>query len=130
MKIIIRPILNPQREVDMTHQLVSAIAEELWRLFGGNDTLNWIEAEWHLQRIIASARAEARETAVMRVVPSVPNGAMNQRVQPVRRRHRDARLSRSPHTGDRRSSDAHSVEGTKSWKADNPQSPDAAMAHA
>lgn len=61
MRIIIRPTLEPQREVDVTTRLTAAIAEELWRLYGGNDKLNWLEAERHLQRIVGEARAAARE---------------------------------------------------------------------
>lgn len=62
MKLVIRPIQDQQRVLDVTHRLVSAIADELWKLYGGNDQLNWIEAELHLQRIVGQARAEARET--------------------------------------------------------------------
>jgi hypothetical protein len=62
MKIIVRPIAEPECEIDMTHRLVAAIAEELWRLYGGNEHLNWIEAERHLERIVADARREAKET--------------------------------------------------------------------
>lgn len=70
MKCVIRPIQDQQRELDVTHRLVSAIADELWKLYGGNDQLNWIEAELHLQRIVGQARAEARETQVALVAPS------------------------------------------------------------
>lgn len=70
MKLVIRPIQDPQRELDVTHRLVSAIAEELWNLYGGNDQLNWIEAERHLQRIVGQVRAGARESEVALVVPS------------------------------------------------------------
>lgn len=63
MRIVIRPVAEPQREIDLTHRLVSAVAEELWRLYGGNDHLNWVEAERHLERIIGDARREAAEAA-------------------------------------------------------------------
>lgn len=53
MRIVIRPVVEPQREIDLTRCLVTAIAEELWCRNGGNDQLNWIEAELHLQRIVA-----------------------------------------------------------------------------
>ena len=130
MKIIVRPILDPNREIDLTHRLVSAIAEELWRLFGGNDTLNWIEAEWHLQRIIAQARSEARETTVLRVKPSVPDRAMRRPVLPDRRQHRDSDLARSQRTGDRSRREARSVDGTGHWKTGTSQVLDRAMATA
>jgi hypothetical protein len=35
----------------MTHRLVSAIAESLWRPHGGNYPLNWLDAARHLHRI-------------------------------------------------------------------------------
>ena len=60
MKLVIRPIQDAQREVDVTHSLVSAIAEELWRRYGGNEQLNWIEAERHLQRIVSEAGGRAQ----------------------------------------------------------------------
>lgn len=69
MKLVIRPIQDPQRELDLTHRLVSAIAEELWKLYGGNEQLNWVEAELHLQRIVGEAGAEAREADVDFVAP-------------------------------------------------------------
>ncbi len=57
MMILIRPIADPRRQVDVTRCLVSAIAQELWRLYGGNDQLNWIEAERHLGRIFGARRS-------------------------------------------------------------------------
>lgn len=62
MKLLIRPFQDRQRELDVTHRLVSVIAEELCKLYGGNDKLNWMEAEMHLQRLVREARAEAHET--------------------------------------------------------------------
>lgn len=76
MKIIIRPVMDPQREVDLTNRIVAAIAEELWRLYGGNEQLNWLEAEQHLQRIVGGVRGEAAETVLVtmssRTEPDVP----------------------------------------------------------
>ena len=60
MRITVRPVVDPCREVDLTNRLVAAIAEELWLLYGGNDKLNWFEAERHLERIVGEARAVAR----------------------------------------------------------------------
>jgi hypothetical protein len=87
VKIIVRPILDPQREIDLTHRLVAAIAEELWRLCGGNDKLNWIEAEWHLQRIVGQSIDEAREAQM--VAPSRPSRVITLRTQ-LPRREREA----------------------------------------
>lgn len=60
MKLIIRPVQDAQRELDVTHSIVSAIAEELWRRYGGNEQLNWIEAERHLHRIVREAVGRAQ----------------------------------------------------------------------
>ena len=83
MKLVVRPISDSQREIALTHQLVAAIADELWRLCGGNKTLNWLDAERHLRRIIAQTRAEAREAVVVRVAPSVPDQMSTRRTQPA-----------------------------------------------
>jgi hypothetical protein len=63
MKVIIRPVLEPSREIDLTRRLVEVIAEELWKLYGGNEGVNWLEAEQHLEHIVGSVRAEARVEA-------------------------------------------------------------------
>lgn len=62
MKLLIRPLRDRQRELDVTHRLVSAIAEELCRRYGGNDTLNWLEAEGHLRTLIGPGRDGTHET--------------------------------------------------------------------
>src|SRR5688572_9094653 len=120
MKIIVRPILNPNREIDVTHRLVATIAEELWRLFGGNDTLNWIEAEWHLQQTLAQGLVQPHETPVARIAPSVnhvpSNPAMRRSAGAVRRERSDSGAVRLPHTADRRNRTAHSVETKADWK--------------
>ncbi len=62
MRLVIRPILDPDREIDLTHRLTAVIAEELWRQFGGNERLNWLEAELHLSAIVsAEGEGAARE---------------------------------------------------------------------
>ena len=69
MRILIRPMLDPRREVDVTERLVSVIAEELWLRFGGNGQLNWIEAEIHLENLVGGSRTgtmEPRKTRVPR----------------------------------------------------------------
>ena len=45
MPVTISPSNAPDRELDITGALVAAVAAELWRNFGGNDVLNWMEAE-------------------------------------------------------------------------------------
>jgi hypothetical protein len=71
MRIIIRPVVDRQREIDLTQRLIAAIAEELWRLYGGNEQLNWLEAEMHLRGIVGEARAEAGITDFVFVEPLV-----------------------------------------------------------
>jgi hypothetical protein len=60
-------MLEPQREIDVTELLITAIAQELWRACGGNDHLNWIEAESHLRQIIGlhDAPADAGEAGAL-----------------------------------------------------------------
>jgi hypothetical protein len=64
MRIVIHPVLEPRREIDVTRRLVSAIAEEIWRLYGGSSQLNWLEAERHLERIVEEARSLASRAEV------------------------------------------------------------------
>jgi hypothetical protein len=52
MRITVRPLADPHREVDLTHVLIATIARELYVLFGGNDQLNWLEAERHLRTLL------------------------------------------------------------------------------
>lgn len=70
MKIVIRPVLDPRQELDLTHRLTAAIAEELWRTCGGNERLNWLEAERHLEQLIGGARGR-EEAAIAIAVASV-----------------------------------------------------------
>ncbi len=64
MRLVIRPVQDPQREIDLTHRLTAAIAEELWSLYGGNEQLNWVEAELHLQRLVESVRGQVNGEAI------------------------------------------------------------------
>ncbi|MCI0366330.1 MAG: hypothetical protein L0Y44_03885 [Phycisphaerales bacterium] len=61
MRFVIHPAAEPDHEVDVTKRLVGAIARELWLRYGGNETLNWIEAERHLQGIVEDARKQAED---------------------------------------------------------------------
>ncbi len=71
MRIIIRPVVDGQREIDLTQRLIATIAEELWRRYGGNEQLNWLEAELHLKQIIGAARVEPSVTEVFVAEPPV-----------------------------------------------------------
>jgi hypothetical protein len=50
---IISSALAPHATIDVTKAAVAAIANELHEAFGGNDLLNWIEAEDHLRRLLS-----------------------------------------------------------------------------
>lgn len=63
MRCIIRPTAAPHDQLDLTERLTAAIAEELWRHYGGNDRLNWFEAEMHLQRMLADASVSRHRPA-------------------------------------------------------------------
>lgn len=65
MRICIRPVAEPKREIDITRRLVAMVAEELWLACGGNDQLNWLEAEMHVAGL---ARGVVDS-------PSLPTGA-------------------------------------------------------
>ncbi len=52
MRVTIKPSAAPDRELDLTGTLISAVATELWRNFGGNDVLNWMEAERFVQSLV------------------------------------------------------------------------------
>lgn len=64
MRLVIRPVQDPQREIDLAHRLTAAIAEELWLLYGGNEHLNWVEAELHLRRLVESVRGQVNGEAI------------------------------------------------------------------
>ena len=59
MRVTVRPLADPRREIDLTHQLTAAIARELHALFGGNAEVDWLEAEWHLHALVRPAAQEA-----------------------------------------------------------------------
>jgi hypothetical protein len=69
MNIVIRPVLEPRSEIDITRRLTAAIAEELWLRFGGNALLNWLEAEHHLKRIAGRAPLPAPAEFINAVAP-------------------------------------------------------------
>jgi hypothetical protein len=57
MRIVIRPSMAPQREMDVTRAVVAAVAHELWRQFGGNEVVNWLEAERQVARALSGDRS-------------------------------------------------------------------------
>ncbi len=79
MKVTIRPTADPTREHDITRALISAIAYELSVLHGGNDELNWLEAERHLARVLPHGQ-DQQEAALP------PSGACDTPAPPDPRR--------------------------------------------
>jgi hypothetical protein len=68
MRLVIRPAAAPAAAIDVTHAVVAAIARELSRFHGGNDTLNWLEAEQIVTDLLRRANGEC-EIAGRRVEP-------------------------------------------------------------
>lgn len=62
-QIVIHPEEGPAEGIDVTQGVVGVIASELWRLRGGNDVLNWIEAERLLIHALLAGLDRDRETA-------------------------------------------------------------------
>lgn len=54
MRLTIRPLLSPDRELDVTEPVLRAIAGSMADQFGGNEQLNLLEAEFHLERMLGT----------------------------------------------------------------------------
>ena len=52
MRIVITPLVDPDTTIDVTEELVAAIAAKLAERNGGNTVLESLEAERHLQSIL------------------------------------------------------------------------------
>lgn len=123
MRLVIRPIQDKHRELDVTHRLVSAIAEELWRLYGGNETLNWIEAELHLQRIVGEAREASGRSETGAVTGPLGSAATAEQTAGARlgrQSRRQSTIRSAPGRGDRRAC----AERLASGRTESGQSPD------
>lgn len=53
-RVVLSPMFGTEGGLDVTESLISAIAHELWESKGGNDKLNWIEAEALLNSVMQS----------------------------------------------------------------------------
>src|SRR5262245_54199637 len=53
-RIVLRPMLGPRQGLDVTEAVTRAIAQELWNMHGGNDVMNWLEAERLLNEFLGS----------------------------------------------------------------------------
>jgi hypothetical protein len=72
MRITIRPFADQSRELDVTHRLIAALAEALWQDGGGSDTVNWLEAEVQLNRLVDPDRAPAGHDTTLKRMRSRP----------------------------------------------------------
>jgi hypothetical protein len=61
LRVVIYPVHGPDKGIDVTKALVEAIAMILWKLQGGNEPVNRLEAEMLLERALVS-RGDAGET--------------------------------------------------------------------
>jgi hypothetical protein len=59
--VVVYPVHGPDEGVDVTKALVDAIAMILWKLQGGNEPVNRLEAEMLLEHAMAS-RSGANDT--------------------------------------------------------------------
>ncbi len=59
-RIVLRPIANPDQEIDMTDAFIDLIAAELGKRRGGNAVLDRLEAEAHLQNLLSPGGGETR----------------------------------------------------------------------
>ena len=64
MRVTIRPLLDPQRELDVTDVVVRAIATRIAEEFGGNEQLNRLEAERQLHSMTLRYGEEHRVAEV------------------------------------------------------------------
>jgi hypothetical protein len=56
LRVVIYPVHGPDEGVDVTEALVEAIAMILWKLQGGNEPVNRLEAEMLLEKAVANRR--------------------------------------------------------------------------
>jgi hypothetical protein len=61
IRVIVRPALDTAA-LDVTESLVGAIASQLWKHYGGNDVVNWLEAERLLQHALLGLRSGTGST--------------------------------------------------------------------
>ncbi|MBN2559463.1 MAG: hypothetical protein JXQ75_00845 [Phycisphaerae bacterium] len=61
LRVVIHPVHGPDEGVDVTKALVEAIAMILWKLQGGNEPVNRLEAEMLLERVVRT-RSDASDT--------------------------------------------------------------------
>lgn len=57
MRILIKPVLDPDNAIDITERVIGVIADELGQRYGGPETLNRLGAERDLERALDVAFA-------------------------------------------------------------------------
>ena len=82
MPISVRPSMSPDRELELTAVLTAAVAHELWKHCGGNEVVNWLEAEL----FVASLAVMRRSSRGARHAPdrSAPHPRAPRRPDPER----------------------------------------------
>jgi len=78
MKIVIHPILDPTREIDVTTRVVAAVAQELSQAYGGSEAVNWLEAEQHVQSLFPPQADLQSRTKAAQVNPHADAPRRNQ----------------------------------------------------
>ena len=61
LRVVIHPVHGPGEGVDVTKALVDAVAMVLWKLQGGNESVNRLEAEMLLEKAMVN-RSNANES--------------------------------------------------------------------
>jgi hypothetical protein len=56
LRIVLKPYLGPREGLDVTEAITRTVAQELWKLHGGNDVMNWLEAERLVQEFFSDSR--------------------------------------------------------------------------
>jgi len=83
MTITIRPAANPAHEINLTHALIAAVAHQIHLSCGGNDVLNWLEAENFIARLAApSPHTTPRPAAAPQTPTHTPGRDRLRRRQP------------------------------------------------
>ena len=82
MRITLRPSMAPERELDLTAALTAAVAHALWQHGGGNEVLNWLEAERFIARLAAEAPPEPRRHPLTRSRRAESNQGKSRKARP------------------------------------------------
>ncbi len=84
MRVTIRPSAHPDQEIDITNALVGAVAAEIWKHCGGNDVLNWMEAERFVQAL-AAREPQPEPKSRQHVRPVSPSRTRDDAGRPTKR---------------------------------------------